>query len=51
MKRGAVQKSKAKAVIVWFPIELLAGLDQAVRLTDSDRSKYIRQAVREKASR
>lgn len=48
MKRGAVHKTKSRAVIVWFPPELLAGLDAAVQRNDSDRSKLIRLAVREK---
>jgi len=48
MKRGSIQKKRSKAVIVWFPIELIAGMDTAVQMHDSDRSKFIRTAVREK---
>jgi metal-responsive CopG/Arc/MetJ family transcriptional regulator len=51
MKRGAVQKKRARAVMVWFPIPLLAGVDSAVQIVDTDRSKFIRQAVREKVNR
>ncbi len=49
MKRGAVKKRNgSKAVIVWFPDSLLAGLNTAVTRTDLDKSKFIRAAVREK---
>jgi metal-responsive CopG/Arc/MetJ family transcriptional regulator len=51
MKRGAVTKRKARQVIIWFPEDLLESLDSGVQTTDSDRSKFIRNAVREKISR
>lgn len=51
MKRGAVQKNKSRAVIVWFPTELMRGMDVAVMSQDLDRSKFIRQAVREKMAK
>jgi metal-responsive CopG/Arc/MetJ family transcriptional regulator len=50
MKRGAVKKSECKLVNVWVPQALLTTLDRAVTLTDSDRSKFIRAAIREKAT-
>ena len=50
MKRGAVKKSECKLVNVWMPISLLEVLDSAVKSSDSDRSKFIRQAIREKTT-
>lgn len=46
--RGAVTKSKSdsKAILVYFPKHLIPLIDEAVRLTDSDRSKFIRNSVR-----
>lgn len=48
MKRGAIVKKKARQVIVWMPVDLIRGMDRAVGVLDLDRSKFIRQAVREK---
>jgi hypothetical protein len=48
MKRGLVTKSKAQPVAVWLPDSLKAQLDRAVQHTDTDRSKLIRAALREK---
>ena len=48
MKRGLVTKSKAQPVAVWLPDALKAQLDLAVQSTDTDRSKLIRMALREK---
>lgn len=48
MKRGLVSKSKAQPVAVWLPDALKAQLDAAVERTDTDRSKLIRSALREK---
>lgn len=48
MKRGLVTKSKAQPVAVWLPNALKAQLDYAVQTTDTDRSKLIRMALREK---
>ena len=47
-QRGAVSKdrSMSKAILVYFPKELIPLIDQAVNLTDSDRSKFIRNSVR-----
>jgi metal-responsive CopG/Arc/MetJ family transcriptional regulator len=52
LHRGAVSKDKhtSKAVLVYFPKELMPLIDQAVRITDSDRSKLIRNAVRRELS-
>ena len=38
-------------VNVWFPSNLLPHIDAAVRTLDTDRSKFIRNAVREKMAR
>jgi len=51
MKRGAVKKSESKLINIWVPLPLLPILDTAVRDADSDRSKYIRIAIREKIAR
>jgi metal-responsive CopG/Arc/MetJ family transcriptional regulator len=48
MKRGAVSKSQCKLVGIWFPLELLPVIDDAVQREDTDRSKFVRNAVREK---
>lgn len=48
MKRGTVTKRDSKAVLVYFPTEIIPLIDQAVEQQDSDRSKFIRNAVREK---
>lgn len=49
--RGAVKKSEARLVAVWVPDLLVHALDEAVRSLDTDRSKYIRAALREKIRR
>jgi len=48
MKRGSVTKSTAKPIAVWLPDALKEQLDAAVQSLDSDRSKIIRAAIREK---
>jgi metal-responsive CopG/Arc/MetJ family transcriptional regulator len=48
MTRGTVTKNKAQPVAVWLPDALKDQLDRAVQLTDTDRSKLIRAALREK---
>jgi len=51
MKRGSGQKPKGRLLAVWVPGKLLPSLDQGARLEDSDRSKFIRNAIREKLAR
>jgi len=51
MKRGSGKKPKGKLLAVWVPRELLPRLDQGARKEDSDRSKFIRNAIREKLAR
>ena len=49
MKHGSKQKSKL--LTVWMPKEMFPSLDRGARVTDSDRSKFVRVAIREKLSR
>jgi metal-responsive CopG/Arc/MetJ family transcriptional regulator len=51
MKHDGEKKPKGRLLSVWIPKALLPGLDQAVKKEDSDRSKYIRNAIREKLVR
>jgi metal-responsive CopG/Arc/MetJ family transcriptional regulator len=51
MKRGAVRASQCVFVGAWLPIPLVNSLDEAVTQLDSDRSKIIRDALREKVSK
>ena len=46
MNRGAVKTKQAELVALWVPKEMLAIIDIAVRNEDSDRSKFIRRAIR-----
>jgi metal-responsive CopG/Arc/MetJ family transcriptional regulator len=51
MKRGAVTKKGSELVSVWIPLPLFHGLERAVQTQDTDRSKLIRAALREKLQR
>jgi hypothetical protein len=51
MKRGAVRISKSKLLTVWLPLTLDPYLDLAVRREDTDKSKFVRNAIREKLVR
>lgn len=51
MKRGAVTKKTSELVSVWVPFQLVDGLMRAVVINDTDRSKFIRAALREKLHR
>jgi metal-responsive CopG/Arc/MetJ family transcriptional regulator len=51
MKRGSVKRPGSKLLSVWVPKGLVPLLDEGVRKEDSDRSKFIRNAVREKLAR
>jgi metal-responsive CopG/Arc/MetJ family transcriptional regulator len=46
--RRATAKAKSRAIIVYFPEELIRLLEAASLKTESDRSKFIRAAVEEK---
>lgn len=56
-KRTMSRRSTKKLMPVWMPESLVAWLDQGVReqhaktLEESDRSKFVRAAVREKLAR
>ena len=51
MKRGSGKKPKGKLLSVWVPGQLMPRLDQGARKEDSDRSKFVRNAIREKLAR
>lgn len=51
MKRGSITKEEAHMITLWVPKTLVPQLDEGVRLEDSDRSKFIRSAIREKLTR
>lgn len=51
MKRGAVTKDESRLMTVWVPEALLPLIDRGVRKLDTDRSKFVRVAIREKLLR
>lgn len=51
MKRGFVSKKSSRLVNLYVPEVLLPALDRGVAKEDSDRSKFIRNAIREKLNR
>jgi metal-responsive CopG/Arc/MetJ family transcriptional regulator len=51
MKRGSGKKPKGRLLAVWVPKGLLPRLDRGARKEDSDRSKFVRNAIREKLVR
>jgi len=51
MKHGSGKKPKGKLLAVWVPGRLVPCLDQGARKEDSDRSKFVRNAIREKLTR
>lgn len=51
MNRGAIKTRKSGLVALWVPRELLTEIDMEVRRIDTDRSKLIRVAIREKLAR
>jgi metal-responsive CopG/Arc/MetJ family transcriptional regulator len=51
MKRGAVSSAESEFVAAWIPKLLVAEIDAVVQMMDTDRSKFLRAAVREKLSR
>ena len=50
MKR-AVKRPEGKLLTVWVSKSLLPSLDEGVKKEDSDRSKFIRNAIREKLAK
>lgn len=51
MTRSSYKIEESRLVTVWFPRAVLPRIDKALRRLDTDRSKFIRQAVREKMER
>jgi hypothetical protein len=51
MKHGSGKRRESKLLSVWVPKSFLPLLDEGVRKEDSDRSKFIRNAIREKLAR
>ena len=45
--RRAVTKADGKPVLVFFPVPVVEAVDHQVRKEDTDRSKWIRSAIRE----
>jgi hypothetical protein len=46
MPRGALTKKKSKMLTIWVPECLIPLIDEGVKRTDSDRSKFVRGAIR-----
>jgi hypothetical protein len=46
--KGQIRKEECLQINIMVPKNLLPFLDEGVRVTDSDRSKFIRNAIREK---
>ena len=46
MKRGALKTAHSEMISLWIPKALLAAIDAAVTDEDSDRSKFVRRAIR-----
>lgn len=44
--RGAVTHATSAVVSVWLPKEMLAQIDSVVAAQDTDRSKFLRRAIR-----
>ena len=51
MKRGSGKKPQGRLLSVWVQGTLMPRLDQGARKEDSDRSKFVRNAIREKLAR
>jgi hypothetical protein len=51
MKRGTVKKSESKLLTVWVPDTFQTPMAKAIKLEDSDKSKFVRNAIREKLAR
>ena len=46
MKRGSIKKRDSELVALWIPKRVVEAIDLAIIREDSDRSKFIRRAVR-----
>lgn len=49
--RGATRQADSIPVTIWVPKEWRALLQTAIRMSDTDRSKFTREALREKLAR
>ena len=47
----SVTKDSARAVLVYFPEAIVAAVDRVVLTEDTDRSKWVRLAIREALQR
>jgi hypothetical protein len=45
--RGAVRKDDSHFIGLWIPEDAVRAIDHAVQTLDTDRSKFIRLAIRE----
>lgn len=46
--RAAVGKTTGRPVLILFPLAMIDGINQAIERLDTDRSKFVRNAVRAK---
>ena len=51
MNRGTVKKIDSKLLTVWLPESFDLPLQQAIAKEDTDKSKFVRNAIREKLAR
>ncbi len=51
MKSGTLLKAEKELVTLWLPKRLALALNAVVERQDTDRSKFVRAAVREKLQR
>ena len=51
MQRGAIKKGSSKLLTLWVPESFVPAINQGVMLTDTDKSKFVRSAIREKFAR
>lgn len=45
-RRGTVSKSSSKLVSFWIPIDMYNLIEKALKAKDTDRSKWMREAIR-----
>jgi metal-responsive CopG/Arc/MetJ family transcriptional regulator len=46
MKRGAVRKKDSSVLAIWLPKSTLSAIDLAIAALETDRSHFIRAAIR-----
>lgn len=51
MQRKHAIRSGSKLLTVWVPTAMLPAINRGVAKLDTDRSKFVRQAIREKLAR